>query len=74
MQQMVPHKELIIAPTAGTGATCRSCANCPWMGMNSLQNLLDCLEQSLNEVEINAATATQALTSLQRMMDFRKPS
>jgi quinolinate synthase len=74
MQQMVPHKELIIAPTAGSGATCRSCANCPWMGMNSLQNLLDCLEQSLNEVEINAATATQALTSLQRMMDFRKPS
>ncbi len=31
MQQLVPDKELIEAPTAGAGATCRSCAHCPWM-------------------------------------------
>src|SRR5690606_31992569 len=37
MQQMVPEKELIEAPTAGAGATCRSCAHCPWMAMNGLQ-------------------------------------
>lgn len=74
MQQMAPHKELIIAPTAGTGATCRSCANCPWMGMNGLQNLLDCLEQGTNQVDIDSVTASKALTSLQRMMDFKKPA
>jgi quinolinate synthase len=74
MQQMAPHKELIIAPTAGTGATCRSCANCPWMGMNGLQNLLDCLEQGTNQVNIDSVTASKALTSLQRMMDFKKPA
>ena len=74
MQQMAPHKELIIAPTAGTGATCRSCANCPWMGMNGLQNLLDCLEQGANQVDIDSVTASKALTSLQRMMDFKKPA
>ncbi|GAL05327.1 quinolinate synthetase [Photobacterium aphoticum] len=34
MQQMVPEKELVEAPTAGAGATCRSCAHCPWMAMN----------------------------------------
>ena len=48
MQQAVPEKQLLIAPTGGSGATCRSCASCPWMGMNSLQNLLLCLEQGSN--------------------------
>ena len=50
MQQAVPDKELLIAPTGGSGATCRSCANCPWMGMNSLQNLLQCLQQGSGEI------------------------
>ncbi|MAK92489.1 MAG: quinolinate synthase, partial [Oleibacter sp.] len=36
MQQAAPGKLLIEAPTAGNGATCRSCAHCPWMGMNGL--------------------------------------
>jgi quinolinate synthase len=72
MQQMVPDKELIIAPTAGSGATCRSCANCPWMGMNSLQNLLDCLSENTNQIIIDTEIAARALTSLQRMMNFNK--
>ena len=38
MQQQAPHKKLISAPTAGEGATCESCAHCPWMAMNALQN------------------------------------
>ena len=72
MQQMAPHKELIIAPTAGTGATCRSCANCPWMGMNGLQNLLDCLEQRHQSSRYKCRYSdSRALTSLQRMMDFK---
>ncbi len=37
MQQAVPDKELFEAPTAGAGATCRSCAHCPWMAMNGLK-------------------------------------
>lgn len=72
MQQNVPDKELIIAPTAGNGATCRSCANCPWMAMNSMQNLLDCLEQGSNQVEVDKDTALRAFTSLERMMKFKK--
>lgn len=43
MQQAAPHKLLIEAPTAGNGATCRSCAHCPWMAMNSLENLRNVL-------------------------------
>ena len=53
MQQSVPDKQLLIAPTGGSGASCRSCASCPWMGMNSLQNLLSCLEQGSNEVFVD---------------------
>jgi len=74
MQQAVPDKELIIAPTGGNGATCRSCANCPWMGMNGLNNLLSCLENETNRVEVDPAIAERALKSLQRMMRFKNSS
>jgi len=42
MRQLAPGKRLIEAPTAGKSATCRSCAHCPWMAMNSLTALLHC--------------------------------
>ncbi|MBT3672503.1 MAG: quinolinate synthase NadA [Porticoccaceae bacterium] len=71
MQQSVPNKPLLIAPTGGSGASCRSCASCPWMGMNSLQNLLSCLEQGSNEVFVDATVATLAMQSLDRMMTFK---
>ena len=71
MQQAVPDKQLIIAPTAGNGATCRSCANCPWMAMNTLENLLSCIDSTANEVHVDPEVAIHAMTSLQRMMDFR---
>lgn len=71
MQQAVPDKELLIAPTGGNGATCRSCANCPWMGMNDLENLLACLEQGSNEVSVDQTIGEQAMVSLGRMMNFK---
>jgi quinolinate synthase len=72
MQQAAPDKELIIAPTAGEGATCRSCAHCPWMAMNHLENLMTSLEQGLNEVHVDPEVSRQAMVSLQRMLDFRE--
>ena len=72
MQQAVPDKELIIAPTGGSGATCRSCANCPWMGMNSLQNLLHCLQNDSGEIHVDAKVAQLATTALGRMMTFKQ--
>lgn len=71
MQQAVPDKQLIVAPTGGSSATCRSCASCPWMGMNSLENLLTCLQEGSNQVFVDGQTAEQAMTSLGRMLDFR---
>src|SRR5690606_20330333 len=46
MQQLAPHKTFIEAPTAGSGATCRSCAHCPWMAMNGLENMCRVLEDA----------------------------
>ncbi len=72
MQQAAPDKELIVAPTAGRGATCRSCAHCPWMAMNHLENMMTTLEQGSNEILMAPELAKQAMVSLQRMLDFRE--
>ena len=71
MQQAVPDKQLLVAPTGGSGATCRSCASCPWMGMNSLENLLSCIEQGSNEIVVDPLIAKLAVQSLDRMMNFK---
>jgi quinolinate synthase len=70
LQQMAPDKEFIIAPTAGSGATCRSCANCPWMAMNELENLAVVLDRDDNEIFVDRALATRAMIPLRRMLDF----
>ncbi len=71
MQQAAQDKELIIAPTAGEGATCRSCANCPWMAMNALQKMAETLEHvGDNEVFVDAELARRSMIPLQRMLDF----
>lgn len=70
MKQIAPEKVLIEAPTAGEGATCQSCANCPWMGMNSLQNLATIFEDSANEIHISKDLAHRAKVPIERMLDF----
>ncbi|MCU7798378.1 MAG: quinolinate synthase NadA [Candidatus Thiodiazotropha sp. (ex Myrtea spinifera)] len=70
MQQMAPDKVLIEAPTAGEGATCVSCAHCPWMGMNALHNLDKLLDSDENEIHIDPATRERAVIPIQRMLDF----
>lgn len=70
MRQMAPNKVLIEAPTAGNSATCKSCAHCPWMAMNSLQGVLACLEQSTGEITVEEATRVKAKGCIDRMLDF----
>ncbi|PCH60908.1 MAG: quinolinate synthase [SAR86 cluster bacterium] len=70
LQQLTSGKQFIIAPTAGNDATCRSCAQCPWMGMNSLPKLKHSLENSLNEIHVDGQLAHAAMKPLQRMLDF----
>ncbi|MFN3713267.1 MAG: quinolinate synthase NadA [Alcanivoracaceae bacterium] len=73
MQQLAPHKRLIEAPTAGSGATCRSCAHCPWMALNGLDNLCQVLEDKHGagqEVFIDQDIARRAMVPLERMLEF----
>lgn len=77
MQAAAPGKRFIVAPTAGNSATCKSCAHCPWMAMNGLQNLADLLENmdskgtiAAHEVFVDPAIGKQAVTSINRMLDF----
>ncbi|MCU7904958.1 MAG: quinolinate synthase NadA [Candidatus Thiodiazotropha sp. (ex Epidulcina cf. delphinae)] len=70
MQQTAPGKILIEAPTAGEGATCVSCAHCPWMGMNALQNLEQALDSGGNEIVLDPAIRERAVIPIRRMLDF----
>jgi quinolinate synthase len=70
MRQLSPEKTFIEAPNGGIGATCRSCAHCPWMAMNALDNLLKTLENGSNEIHVDPEIGKKAMIPLQRMLDF----
>jgi quinolinate synthase len=70
MRMAAPGKHFIEAPTAGNSATCKSCAHCPWMAMNGLQNLADVLESGKNEIFVDPEIGRQARRSIDRMLDF----
>lgn len=72
MQQACPEKTLLAAPTAGAGATCRSCAQCPWMALNSLPALVDALEgdREAHAIHLDSTVRERALLPLNRMLDF----
>ena len=70
MRQMAPSKVLIEAPTAGNSATCKSCAHCPWMAMNGLQGVIDCLEQGRGAVVVDPEVGQRAVRCIDRMLAF----
>lgn len=70
MQEAAPDKEFIEAPTAGKGATCKSCAHCPWMAMNGLRNLAATLQHRDNEVLVDADIIVKAKRPIKRLLDF----
>lgn len=73
MRAEAPGKRFIEAPTAGEGATCRSCAHCPWMAMNELEALRDTLVNEDNEIFVDPEIGRRAMVPLKRMLDFPKP-
>ncbi|MBJ7549455.1 quinolinate synthase NadA [Marinomonas ostreistagni] len=74
MKQASPSKRFVEAPTAGSGATCRSCAHCPWMALNSLELLRNALRDGTGEVFVDEDVRLKGLIPLQRMLDFKKSS
>ncbi len=71
MQQLSPNKTFFEAPTGGNGATCRSCAHCPWMAMNGLQAIEAALtDKTGHEIFVDEALRIKSLIPLDRMLDF----
>lgn len=76
LKQLNPGKRFIEAPTAGDGATCRSCAHCPWMAMNELRALdkllTDDVYRQANEIHVDPELGKRAKMPLDRMLDFQR--
>ncbi len=70
MKQAAPGKTFVEAPSAGIGATCKSCAHCPWMAMNGLRQLAHVLETGENEIVVDPAVGARAKRPIDRMLDF----
>ena len=70
MRQSAPGKTFVAAPTAGEGATCVSCAHCPWMKMNDLQHLIAVLQAKDTEVHIDETIRVRAAVPIQRMVTY----
>jgi quinolinate synthase len=70
-----PSKTFIEAPTAGDGATCRSCAHCPWMAMNELRCLerlfIDSSYRAASEINVDPELGVRAKKPLDRMLAFQ---
>lgn len=72
MQAQAPYKTFIAAPTAGHSGTCKSCAFCPWMGMNTLDQLEKMLKQpaALTAIHVDDHIRLNANKALGKMLDF----
>ena len=70
MKEAAPSKKFIEAPLGGIGASCLSCAHCPWMAMNGLVNLAHTLETGKNEIFVDPDIGKEAMVSVKRMLDF----
>lgn len=70
MHEAAPSKRLLEAPSGGRGATCISCAHCPWMAMNGLRKLAHVLETGGNEIHVAEDIRLRAVRSINRMLKF----
>ena len=70
LRTLNPGKTFMEAPTAGSSATCRSCAHCPWMAMNSLQGVAQVLTTGTHEIKVDPQLTARARLPIDRMLDF----
>lgn len=70
LRTLNPTKLFLEAPTAGSSATCKSCAHCPWMAMNSLAGLAHVLETGTHEIHVDPALGQRAWVPIDRMLAF----
>jgi len=66
MRKNSPNKEFIIVPT---DETC-SCNDCPYMKMNTLEKLYNCLEKEQPEIILDQDVIDKAVVPIKRMLDI----
>lgn len=70
LRALMPRKRFLEAPTSGHGASCKSCAHCPWMAMNGLANLAQALETGVGEIHVDPEIGRLACRPIERMLAF----
>ncbi len=70
LRTLNPGKHFMEAPTSGSSATCKSCAQCPWMAMNGLAGVAQVLETGGNEIQVDPAIIPRARQPIDRMLAF----
>jgi quinolinate synthase len=71
MQQASPQKRFLAMPTGGNGATCKSCGFCPWMAMNTIDRLMDCLDKKDQVISVDPDIIARARVPLERMLSWK---
>lgn len=69
MQRLSPNKQFYDVPTIGQGA-CVACNSCPYMRLNTLQKLYDCMINRQPEILIEESIRLKAKASLDRMLQI----
>ncbi len=69
MQKVVPHKTLIAAPPEKDNCNCN---NCPYMKLNSLEKLYNCLLKEDYEIHMDEKLIADSLKPLERMLEMSK--
>ncbi len=70
MRQAVPHKKIIPAP-ASQNNTC-ACSECPYMKMNTLEKLYNCMLYEQPEIVVPEEVRLKAYESVARMLEMSK--
>lgn len=70
MRQAAPHKKIIPAPATANN-TC-ACSECPYMKMNTLEKLYNCMKYEQPEILVPEDVRVKAEASVLRMLELSK--
>lgn len=71
MQKSAPHKTFIGAP--GADGNC-NCNQCPFMALNTIEKLYNCLNTLEPQIEVDEITRIKALAPLNKMFEMSPPA
>lgn len=72
MRQAAPHKKIIPAPATANN-TC-ACSECPYMKMNTLEKLYNCMKYEQPEILVPEEVRVKAEASVLRMLELSGPA